>query len=96
MKEPSMSYNTQAALAVDGDLRNRVAACAATQGVPSPVQWADAHLWSLSGAPGWDGAYAYALATGNPRPGYDEGVITDGMILAAVQPLVPKNLAPAP
>jgi hypothetical protein len=91
-----MSYNTQAALAVDTDLRNRVAACAATQGVPSPVQWADAHLWSLSGAPGWDDAYAYALGTNVPRPGQHEGVITDGMILAAVQPLIPKNASSGP
>lgn len=80
-----MSYNTQAALAVDPDIRNRVAACAATQGMPSPVQWADTYLWRLSGSPGWDDAYAYAVASDNARPGYDEAVITDGMILAAVQ-----------
>jgi hypothetical protein len=92
MKEPSMSYNTQAALAVDSDLRNRVAACAATQGVPSPVQWADAHLWALSGSPGWDAAYAYAVAAGKPRPGYEESAVTDAMILAAVQPMVTEHL----
>lgn len=91
-----MSYNTQAALAVDGDLRNRVAACAATQGVPAPVQWADAHLWALSAAPGWDAAYSYALTSNVERPGYAENVITDGMILASVQPLVPKNVQPEP
>lgn len=83
-----MSYNTQAALAVDDALRNRVAACAATQGVPGPLQWADAHLWRLSGEPGWDDAYSYAIAAGNARPGYDEGVITDAMILAAVQAIL--------
>ena len=88
-----MSYNTQAALAVDEDLRRRVAACAATQNVPSPLQWADSYLWRLSGSPGWDDAYAYALNASNPRPGHDEGVITDAMILAAVQPLVPKNVS---
>lgn len=91
-----MSYNTLAALAIDGDLRDRIAACAATQGIDSPLQWADSRLWSFASAPGWDAAYAYAIASNIPRPGHDEGVITDAMILAAVQPLVsPASSTPA-
>lgn len=87
-KRQVVSYATQALLAQDIDMRFRIAACAATQGVAdTPLYWADAHAWQLAAAPGWDDAYAYALNLGNPRPGNDGGVITDGMILAAVQPL---------
>jgi hypothetical protein len=91
MKEPSMSYNTQAAMALDADLRLRIAACAATQGVRNPQEWASRNQWSLSASPGWDNAYAYAIAAGKPRPGYEEGAVTDAMILAAVQPLVSQQ-----
>ncbi|WP_157992984.1 hypothetical protein [Leucobacter luti] len=46
----------------------------------------------MSAQPGWDAAYASALAAGNEEPGADPGVITDGMILAAVRAL--RNPAP--
>lgn len=80
-----MSYRTQALMAQDRKLLERVAACAAQEGDLSPLSWAAAHIWQLSGSPGWDEAYEYALAQGVESPGYDEAVITDGAILAAVQ-----------
>ena len=80
-----MSYNTQAQMAVDSFLQRRIAACAATQEVSPPVQWASENQWAMSGEPGWDGAYAYAINANNPAPGMDEAVITDAMILSAVQ-----------
>ena len=85
-----MSYRTLACLATDPDLHARLAACAAAEGMtdPHPLAWASNHQWQLAASPGWDAAYSYALATGVPHPGADEGVITDGMILAAVQPLI--------
>ena len=85
-----MSYATMAAMAHDGDLRERIAACAAQEGVTSihPTAWADAHLWQLAASPGWDEAYSYAVATGVQHPGLSDAVITDGMILATVQPLI--------
>lgn len=84
-----MSYNTTADLAYDMSLQRRVIACAALEGITDPVQWAVNHAWPLAAQPGWGEAYAYAKAgeTPNPDPGKDEGVITDGMILAAVQSL---------
>lgn len=38
-----------------------------------------------------EAAYASALAAGNPDPGGDESVITDGMILANVQAKWPPD-----
>lgn len=82
-----MSYTDVARMANDGNLRERIAACAATEGVtsPHPTKWADENQWLLAGSPGWAAAYAYAVLVGNANPGRDEGVITDHMILGAVQ-----------
>lgn len=85
-----MSYNDIATMAKDGDLRERIAACAAEEGVrePHPTQWADRNQWALAASPGWADAYGYALNTNTERPGKSESVITDTMILAAVQILL--------
>ena len=84
-----MSYATMARMAQDADRRRRVAACAASEGLGSRGPgWADEHAWEMAAQPGWDAAYAYALAAGVESPGADESVITDGMILAAVQPMI--------
>lgn len=82
-----MSYRNIAVMAKDGHLRERIAACAAKEGVTHihPTQWADQHQWQLAAAPGWAEAYTYAVATEQERPGEDEAVITDGMILSEVQ-----------
>lgn len=126
-----MSYRTQAQLAKDFDILERVTACAATQLVADPATWASSHQWHLSAEPGWDAAYAYAIASREaassspaptltagdreaseeasrlaaqiaeasqyaaPRPavGADETVITDGMILAAVQAIMARESA---
>ena len=82
-----MSYKTQAQLAQDESFKLRVAACAAKEGIPGPLAWADQFLWALSATPGFDEAYAYAIGTGVTDPGANEAVITDAAILAAVQPL---------
>ena len=74
-----MTYSALAALANDGDFRNRVAACAAEQQVQAgadlgglhPTAWADQHLWFLAAAPGFADA------------GQDG--VTDLQLLAAVQ-----------
>ena len=80
-----MSYWDIASMAQDGDLLNREIACAASEGKTDPMGWADQHRWQLAGQPGWADAWASAVAAGLPRPGMDAGVITDGMVLAAVQ-----------
>ena len=90
-----MSYNDVAQMAKDGHLRERIAACASTEGVhdPHPTAWADAHQWRLAGSPGWSDAYSYAVLADNEAPGRDEAVITDGMILAAVQAILGEQPA---
>lgn len=87
-----MTYSSLAALANDGDFRQRVSACAAEQEAQAganleihPTAWADQNLWQLAAAPGFADAYQYALDTGIERPGFDPAVITDEQILAAVQ-----------
>jgi hypothetical protein len=77
----------QADLSTDGDFRQRIAACAATQPIGDlhPTAWADAQQWAIAAAPGFADAYAYACETGVERPGRDAAVITDEQLLAAVQ-----------
>lgn len=80
-----MSYKIQADMADDGHLSRRVIACAATENVDSPEQWAYINRWPLYSQPGWVDAYAAAVEAGVEHPGEDENAITDGMILDAVQ-----------
>ncbi|QJD49999.1 hypothetical protein SEA_RASOVI_22 [Microbacterium phage Rasovi] len=86
-----MSYATVALMRRDYDLANRVAACVAVEGISDyPEQWAGENAWALAAQPGWAEAWESAVVS-HPDPDYrpalDEGVITDGMILSAVQSL---------
>lgn len=93
-----MGYSAQAQLSQDGDFINRVAACAAIEiddKTKQPLQWALDNSWWLAAAPGFADAYQYAIDNGNPRPGNDPAVITDGMILGAVQALETEQTQPA-
>lgn len=83
-----MTYWDQADLSEDADLRRRVVACAALEGITEPEAWAHRYRWELSAEPGWAQAYTYAVGAGKERPGRDASVITDGMILSAVQVLI--------
>lgn len=83
-----MSFADIADMATNSDLRERIAACAATQVIApdSPVQWAMTRQWAIAASPGWSEAWNYAVTVGlNLEPGKDPAVITDAMILAAVQ-----------
>ena len=93
-----MAYIDVADMAANGHLRERIAACAVTEGVRDihPRAWADAHQWWLAASPGWSAAWEYARASDNPDPGRDGGVISDGMILAAVQARIAETAAPDP
>lgn len=85
-----MSYNDIAAMARNGDLRLRIAACAAEEGVvdPHPTRWADEHQWQIVAKPDWESAWQYAREVGAiTQLGFDEAVINDQMILSAVQGL---------
>ena len=86
-----MTYNAIAAAAQDQHLRMRIAACVAQEtpdGTQHPTVIADQIQWRVVAAPGLADAYNYALLTSVENPGKDEAVITDAMLLAAVQPLV--------
>ena len=85
-----MSYNVVAEMAEDLYLGRRLTAAAATElGLElDPVAWVAAQQWRLASSPGWDAAWASAVAGGVPLPGQDDAVITDGMILSAVQTLI--------
>ena len=85
-----MSYLEQSAIASNGAMTNRVAQCATEQDIPDADEWASEHRREWAAAPGWDDAWASALAShpssGNAYdPGMDEAVITDNMILSQVQ-----------
>lgn len=94
-----MAYIDVADMAANGHLRERIAACAVTEGVRDmhPRAWADAHQWWLAGSPGWAAAWQYAREVGEiTELGRDEGVISDGMILAAVQARIAETAVPDP
>lgn len=96
-----MSYLTQSKIAGDMYMQQRVAQCAATEGIVSeagldPDFWARSWSRTWSAAPGWDAAWESAAASGNEDPGRDEAVITDQMILSQVQGMKPFTSAPSP
>jgi hypothetical protein len=59
----------------------------------TPPTSANAYLmtWPVVIASDVEAAYASALAAGNPSPGGDPAVITDGMILSNVQAKWPTD-----
>jgi hypothetical protein len=84
-----MSYSTIARCARDQEFLARVTAAAAQEGAAQPELVIGELIWPVSSASDVEAAYASALAAGNPHPGGDEAVITDGMILSAVQAHMP-------
>lgn len=83
-----MGYYEQNLMTEDQDLLNRLTACVAeevdTKG-QHPRTWLDKHIWGIIVTPGWRDTYSYAIQNNVDRPGRDESVITDAMILSAVQ-----------
>lgn len=85
-----MSYSTITACANDQAFLDRLSACvadelAAHDLAPNPSLYLDGFRWSVATASDVEAAYASALAGANPDPGGDEAVVTDQMILSAVQ-----------
>ena len=90
-----MAYADISMLQQDPDFQRRVMACYAVETLsidagPDPASWQAQNSWDMAAQPGFGEAYASALAADPPveRPGNDPGVITDGMILSAVQGLI--------
>ena len=82
-----MSYWDISEMSRSTSLTNREKAAAAQEIAADPYEWVAQNVLRLAAQPGWDAAWASALAAGNPDPGRDPAVITDGMILSAVQAL---------
>jgi hypothetical protein len=84
-----MAYWDIAEMALDAQLIMRVQACAAQEpSLTQPQAWVAQHMLQITAAPGWDAAWASAIAGGIVDPGKDAGVITDGQILAQVQSVI--------
>ena len=91
-----VSYLSQSEIAANYALTQRVAQSAAQETLSDPDAqdpdaWAYEHRRAWAAQPGWDGAWESARVS-NPSadydPGKDQGVITDGMILSAVQSML--------
>lgn len=84
-----MSYLNQSLIASNMSMYARIAQCAAEENIPEPDAWTNTNRREWASAPGWDDAWASALASheDDPQydPGADEAVITDAMILSQVQ-----------
>jgi hypothetical protein len=92
-----MTYNTIATMAEDEALNRRVTAAVASEKIIDPEAWLYPRRWQVAAQPGWASAWESAVAGGVENPGENEGVITDGMILSAVQDIITQeNPPPAP
>lgn len=80
-----MSYNSINACANDLGFQGRATAAYAQEGATDPNAAYWQHRWALAADPSIEPPYESALAAGTPDPGIDEAVITDAMLLAAVQ-----------
>lgn len=95
-----MTYTSVVEMTMSQALLNRVAACAADEGVPSnPLMWAQQNIWAVVTADtgwsaAWDSARANSSDNYNPDTGARDDVITDSMILSVVQPMILAMLAP--
>jgi len=80
-----MSYSTINRCANDPTFQGRVTAACAGEGKAEPVPAMYGIIWGVSAKSDIEAAYASALSANNPNPGGDESVVTDPMILSAVQ-----------
>lgn len=86
-----MSYYIQGLMTLDQDVRLRLAAAAACEGVKDPTYWVDNHIWEISSIPGWAEAYKEALDTVPVKPGANESKVTDAMILQAITQILKEE-----
>lgn len=86
-----MSYWDIAEMAMDGQITQRCQACAAQEQPGNPWAWVSEHILQLTSQPGWADAWASAGASNTEDRGKDPGVITDSMVLSAVQLLISED-----
>lgn len=88
-----MTYYATQEMAASGSLHNRITACAAQEGFTNPVEWTAQHVWAVVARTDWSDAWTYAKdnynINQNPDIGARNDVISDAMILAAVQAVGP-------
>jgi hypothetical protein len=89
-----VSYKSIADMAESYSLSRRITAGAASESITDPQTWVSKYRWEVVSQPGWDAAWDSAVAGGDPDPGANEGVITDGMILSGVQAVNADNPPP--
>ena len=89
-----MTYMSVSLITQDPDLLARVTACAALEGDRDPELWTQRYKWAIAAQPGWGDAWQYAVDSNVSNIGRDPAVITDGMILSAVQAI--NNIRPRP
>lgn len=93
-----MSYQSIVEMAGSSSLIYRIAAAAAAEGQSDALGWAQTRIWRLAGSPGWADTWAYAVDTAtiniNPDTGKRSDVITDAMLLSAVQALRTEESQP--
>ena len=87
-----MSYMSIAQCVEDADYQKRVNACTYQEGA-NPYAHSSL-MWDVAGKSDIETAYEYALNAGTPSPGADETVITDAMILSAVQSILTPPAPP--
>jgi hypothetical protein len=105
-----MTYLSVYRSSIDSPLRDRITACATQEAWNNPAAYETEYgklvrtapenalkmIWPVCVASDVEAAYAYAVTAGNPNPGGDETVITDGMIIANVQAKWPQDPEPPP
>lgn len=86
-----MTYMSMSAVRDSHSLYTRIVAAAADEGIASPDVWVAQRLWPFAAQPGWVEAWEYAAdvytVNSNPDTGARTDVISDAMILSAVQAL---------
>lgn len=96
-----MPYNHVVEMAYSQSLLERVAACAAAEGIEGPREWALANAWRIvAHDPVWEEVWEYNRTTAatpnvNPDTGYRTDVIADDKIAAVVAALKPPEEPPA-
>jgi hypothetical protein len=98
-----MTYNSIGKIATSAGMNKRISAAAAQEGAEGNAQmFTMNNIWQIAASPGWAEAWESAEQTSsdnnNPDIGARNDVITDGMIIAAVQPILnppPPEVEPA-
>ena len=85
-------YSSVLDMATNYSLRDRIAAAAAQEqnGPANPVEWATERMWKFAALQDWVQSWDYATQAANrhnynPDTGRRDDVISDAMILSAVQ-----------